>query len=103
MDEDPREEKNRPTLVESIKKVQLDGPGKVVQIGATLPDDQDGALILLLDEFKKLFAWKPSDMSGIRKDVISHELKVDLSKSFKSDTHEGEKSSRYQAKGRKVG
>lgn len=53
------QEKNRPTLVESIKKVQLDGPGKVVQIGATLPDDQDGALILLLDEFKKLFACLP--------------------------------------------
>lgn len=35
-DEDSREEKSRSTPVEDLNKVQLDGPDKVVQIGATL-------------------------------------------------------------------
>lgn len=34
MDDDPREEKCSPTSVEGLQKVIIDGPNKVVQIGA---------------------------------------------------------------------
>lgn len=39
MVEDPREEKNHPTRVEGLKRVQLDGPDKIVQVGVMLHDD----------------------------------------------------------------
>lgn len=54
--ENPREEKNCPTPVGGLKKVQLDGPYKVVQIGATLLKEQVEALTVLLIEFKEIFS-----------------------------------------------
>lgn len=41
-----------PQPVEELKKVNVDGLKKVVQIGATLPQEQTKALSLLLIEFK---------------------------------------------------
>lgn len=57
----------------------MDGDDKVVQIGVTLPDDLFEALMLFLFEFKGLFTWKPSDMLGINKEIITHGLKIDPS------------------------
>lgn len=66
VDEDPREEKSCPTLIEGLKKVQLDGVDKVVQVWLTLSKEKDRILKLLLIEFKERFARKASDMSGVR-------------------------------------
>lgn len=38
-DEDPREGKVRPTPVEALRKVQIEGPDKVVWIWVTLPEE----------------------------------------------------------------
>lgn len=38
-DEDPRECKHRPTLVEDLVKVKIDGTQKVVKIGVALPKE----------------------------------------------------------------
>lgn len=35
-------------------------------------------MIALLNEFKYVFAWQTSDMSDISTNIISHELKADL-------------------------
>lgn len=48
-----------------------------MQIGATLPGEEAEALATLLVEFNELFTWKPSDMLGISKDVITHENNID--------------------------
>lgn len=77
MEEDPHEERSRPQPVEGLKKVEIDGHDKAVHIGATLLGKEAEALGKLLIEFKKLFAWKPNDMSGISKEKIAHELNID--------------------------
>lgn len=46
---------------------------------ATLPEERAKAFTLLLIEFQELFAWKLNDMSGIREDLITHELNIDPS------------------------
>lgn len=75
-DEDSREEKSRSTPVEDLNKVQLDGPDKVVQIGATLFNDQAEAMMFPI-EFMEFFPLKPNDMPDISRDVIFYELKID--------------------------
>lgn len=55
-EEDPNEERLCPQLVEGLKKIEADEPGKVVNIKATLPKDQEEPLVFLLIEFKELFA-----------------------------------------------
>lgn len=47
--------------------MKVDGPKKEVYIGATLLEEVAKALLMLLVEFKEMFAWKPGDMSGIIK------------------------------------
>lgn len=76
---DPREDKGRPSPVEDLKEVELDGPEKLVRIGAKLTVEVERELINLLRRYKELFAWSPSDMPGISTEVISHELKIDPS------------------------
>lgn len=78
-DKDPREGKVHPIPVEGLRKLHIDGPDKVVHIGVTLPEMKIESLTLLLIEFRELFVWKPSDMSGISEEVITHELNIDPS------------------------
>lgn len=59
--------------------MDVDGPGKEVEIGAMLPEEEAKALSMLLVEFMELFAWKTNDMPGISKEVIAHELNIDPS------------------------
>lgn len=44
MEEDPREEKSRPQPIEGLKKVEVDGPGKDVQIRASLQVEEAKSL-----------------------------------------------------------
>lgn len=59
--------------MEGLKKVEIDSPKKNVQIGK-----EAKTLATLIVEFKELFVWKPNDMSGISKDIITHEINIDL-------------------------
>lgn len=49
-----------------------------MQIWVALPDKEIKALSMLFVEFKELFVWKSSNMSGISKKVIVHELNIDM-------------------------
>lgn len=62
-----------------MKKVELEGTEKVVQIGVSLPEEQVEVVALILKEFNEVFAWKRSDMKRIIKEVIAHELNIDPS------------------------
>lgn len=75
--EGPSGGEESPQKVEELRKVEIDGPGKTIQIGTTLPGEEDEALAMLLIDFKELFAWKPNDMPGISKEKIVHELNID--------------------------
>lgn len=55
-DEDPREERGRAKPLERLANLEIDGPEKTVQIGATLPREEAKALVTILVEFKELFA-----------------------------------------------
>lgn len=60
-----------------MKNVEIDGMDKTIQIEVALLDKE--ALSMLLVEFKKLFAWKLSDMLRISKGMITHDLNIDPS------------------------
>jgi len=53
-----------------------DDPKKSVTIGAELGEKQEGALITFLQANVDVFAWKPSDMPGVPREVIEHHLAV---------------------------
>lgn len=55
-EEDPREERSCPKPVEDLKRVELEGLEKVVQIGVSLIEKHVKALVLLLIDVKELFA-----------------------------------------------
>ena len=76
-DQDPRIEDRRPEPMGELESIEIDGPQKIVKIGASLPQEEKDHLVALLRRYKELFAWKPSDMPGISTDIISHELRVD--------------------------
>jgi hypothetical protein len=56
----------------------------MLHISTTLGPEQEKALILFLQANLDVFAWKPSDMPGIPRDVAEHKLNTKLSaKPFK--------------------
>lgn len=62
-----------------VEEIQLDqgAPEKTVKIGSGLVSWLKSHLINLLTEFIDVFAWSPSDMPGIPRDIIEHKLGVD--------------------------
>lgn len=74
IDANPREESLNPTPVEELMEVEIDGPGKVMMIGATLPTKHVDYLAKLLIKFRELFTWHLSDMTGIATSVITHKV-----------------------------
>jgi hypothetical protein len=59
------------------KKVPLgDGTSRTFTIGATLTPKQENALVAFLLEKSDVFAWEPSDHSGVPREVIEHYLAV---------------------------
>ena len=64
--------------VEQTKKLQVHpkDPLKTVNVSKTLTDEQEAALIKFLREQWEIFAWEPSDMPGIPRELAEHALNV---------------------------
>ena len=83
------EEKNEEVMVENdaqvvaeeeLKEVDL-GSGsqesRHISISASLTEKEKSKLVLLLKEFKDVFAWDYSEMPGLDPGLIAHTLNVD--------------------------
>nr|GEW15755.1 hypothetical protein [Tanacetum cinerariifolium] len=70
----PREEKTRPANF----KVSLhpDFPNQEVMIGGTLSDKGRTELCSVLKKNLDIFAWQPSDMTGVSRSVAEHRLNI---------------------------
>ena len=67
--------------MEGAKEVLIDpnsSEGKVVCFGTTLSSKLESALIDFLHANRDIFAWRPSNMSGISREVTEHALKIRL-------------------------
>ena len=62
-----------------IKKVLLceDVPDRTVTIGRGLEEADEARLIQFLRNNQDVFAWSSSDLRGVSREVMEHELKVD--------------------------
>ena len=63
---------------EDTKAVQVDpeDTSKTVRIGCVLSDQQEHELTDFLLQNRDIFAWKPSDMLGIPRQVAEHSLDI---------------------------
>jgi hypothetical protein len=64
---------------ETVKFVPLDpsnDASKQIQIGSELDPKYEAVLVDLLRTNAEVFAWSPSDMSGIPRDVAEHSLDI---------------------------
>ena len=62
-----------------IKKVLLceDVPDRTVTIGRGLEEAEESRLIQFLRNNQDVFAWSSSDLRGVSREVMEHELRVD--------------------------
>ena len=65
---------------EHTKKVLLyeDVSDRTITIGRALEEAEESRLIQFLRNNQDVFAWSSSDLRGVNREVIEHELKVDL-------------------------
>ena len=70
--------KGRQEPVEELETISLeqDDPGKTVQIGSRLKDEQKQELVHCLRAHANVFAWTHEDMSGIDPEVACHRLAI---------------------------
>jgi len=59
--------------------LNLEDPEAKVFIGSSLPKRIEEDLVEFLESRRSTFAWKPEDMTGISKEIITHKLSVDPS------------------------
>jgi len=59
--------------------LNLEDPEAKVFIGSSLPKRIEEDLVEFLESRRSTFAWKPGDMAGISKEIITHKLGVDHS------------------------
>ena len=83
------EEKNEEVMVEKdaqvvaeeeLKEVDLGSDSqepRPISISASLTEKEKSELVLLLKEFKDVFAWDYSEMPGLDPKLIAHTLNVD--------------------------
>lgn len=66
---------------QDTKEVLLDDqdPESRILLGSKIPENLEKELITFLQSRKGTFAWKPEDMTGISKDIITHKLGMDKS------------------------
>ena len=64
--------------VEELETVSLqrDDPGKIIQIGSRLKDEQKQELVHCLQAHADVFAWTHKDMLGIDPEVACHRLAI---------------------------
>ncbi|KAM0921337.1 hypothetical protein ACQ4PT_006917 [Festuca glaucescens] len=66
--------KGEPSLT---KKVPLgDDPAHLLTTGNQLPVEQEVELVLFLQKNADVFAWDPSDLPGVPREIIEHHLAV---------------------------
>nr|GEV97194.1 reverse transcriptase domain-containing protein [Tanacetum cinerariifolium] len=70
----PREEKSRPANF--TVALHLDFPDQEVVIGGSLSDKGHTALCSVLKKNLDIFAWQPSDMTGVPRSVAEHRLNI---------------------------
>ncbi|RRT36102.1 hypothetical protein B296_00055132 [Ensete ventricosum] len=75
---DPREpgtrfsaQANRADIGGALDK---DSPERTIRVGSTLPEDRRIQLVNFLERNADVFAWSPSDMSGVRPEIAQHRL-----------------------------
>ena len=75
-----------------MKQVPLgDGAHHTVTIGAGLSFGQERAIMGFLRENADIFAWEPTDLPGIPRDIIEHRL------AMRPDAQPGKQKARRQA------
>ena len=77
---EPRRDKEKQNFQESeTKRVSLDRylPGKEVTISATLAPEEEQSLLDFLNKNQDVFAWSASDLHGVSRDIIEHNLDID--------------------------
>ena len=74
-----RPEKEGVMPAEHTKKVLLceDVPGRTVTISKGLEEDEESRLMQFLRNNQDVFAWSSSDLRGVSRKVMEHELRVD--------------------------
>ena len=74
-------------ILEALNKESEDRSGnladegeneKPVKIGVNFPKDLKHELIMLLKEFKEIFAWSYQDMPGLDTEIVVHRIPVKL-------------------------
>ena len=66
-----------PEPIEELEEIQLDdNPDHKMRISTSMMPELKAGLIEFLQANSDVFAWAPSDMPGIRPDVITHQLKL---------------------------
>ena len=63
--------------VEDMKNMLHDtaNASKCVRIRAQLSNKQESALVSFLKDNHNIFAWKPTDMPGIPREIVEHAVK----------------------------
>jgi hypothetical protein len=54
-------------------------PDKTVMISQDLTPSEESELLSFLDKNNDVFAWRISDLMGVSRDIIEHNLQVNLS------------------------
>jgi hypothetical protein len=61
-----------------VKDVVVSDDGRMLRIGTALNPKYESALVDFLKANLDVFAWKPSDMKGIPREVAEHKLNIKL-------------------------
>ena len=66
-------------IIKETQPINLgtDDEPKMIQVGNTLTTLEKDALVVLLIEFKEVFAWSYEDMPGIDIDIVQHCIPID--------------------------
>ncbi|GJV93740.1 hypothetical protein Tco_1541553 [Tanacetum coccineum] len=88
----------KPTIEERVKvAINLEYPEQTVMIGSTLTEEGCNKLCNLLQRNLDIFAWKPTDMTGVPRHIAEHRLNV--WKNFLRDSHkDGDGDALFQLK-----
>ncbi|GKC22563.1 reverse transcriptase domain-containing protein, partial [Tanacetum coccineum] len=95
---------NKPTVEERIKlAINLEYPEQTVMIGSTLTEEGHNKLCGLLQRNLDIFAWKPTDMTGVPRHIAKHRLNVRKGCSSVRQKKRGQAADRNQAIQEEVG
>ncbi|KAI3708073.1 hypothetical protein L2E82_37107 [Cichorium intybus] len=73
-----------------------------IKIGTTLPGEIRNKLITLLQRYKQVFAWKPTDMVEVEREVIEHGLNIQPGNTLVKQKKRGHAGERNEAINKEV-